>query len=655
MRTTHAICSMAALTALIGGVSVPAASARTATQTLVPASAPGEVVVFVDPTSAIGDERVEVIASPTAARTAAALDALPGVAASVDQPLQLMSDPYTYQQWQLTGAKVPSGARADGVTVAVVDTGVDGTHPDLAPALVAGYDAVSNTPMAPSTDNQWHGTFVAGVIGAVADNGQYGRGAAPGAKIMPIKVCSASGSCDLGDVAEGVVWAYQNGAKVINMSLGGAIGTSALEAAANAAVAAGAVVVAAAGNNGTSSMSYPAAYQQVIAVGSTDQNGSRSYFSQYGSWVELGAPGAGIVSTYPGSTMTTSSGTSFSSPMVAAAAALVIAQNPGATPTEVRNILLNSAAAGPAELGGKLLDVENALATAPNTPATSAPATTTTPTTAAPTTTIATLRTPGRPIARAATNGATVAWAAVPNATSYTVTATSGETITTSSLAATFSGLALDTPVAFSVRASATGAQSAASALSAYVTPFAAPDAPAKPTVVGGNRSAVVSWTAVARATSYVVYASTGFRRTVTSPATSATFTGLTNGVSATFTVVAKRGTLASAASESSDAVVPAGSPKLFGRPSALPLSDGRVIVSWLPPAANGAAVTSIQLVPSTGAPVTVTDATSYTFTGLTSGVAMNFTLQATNSVGTSSAVSGTITVRAGTFSVRAS
>lgn len=657
MRTTHAIGSMAALAAALASLSIPAGSAQATVQTPVPASAPGDVVVFVDPTSAIGDERVEVIASSSAARTAAALDALPGVAASVDRPLQLLADPYTSQQWQLTGAKVPSAARADGVTVAVIDTGVDGTHPDLSPALVAGYDAISNTPMPTSTDNQWHGTFVAGIIGAEADNGQFGRGAAPGAKIMPIKVCNAAGSCDLGDVAEGVVWAYQNGAKVINMSLGGSVGTSALEAAANAAVAAGTVVVAAAGNNGTSSPSYPAAYEQVIAVGSTDQNGSRSYFSQYGSWVEIGAPGSALVSTYPGSSMNTSSGTSFASPMVAAAAAVVIAQNPTATVTEVRNILLNSAAAGPAELGGKLLDVENALATTPNTPGTTSPTTTAAPTTTvAPTTTIITaLRTPTRPIARAATRGATVAWAAVPYATSYTVTATSGETMTTSNLYATFSNLTLDTPVAFSVRAFATGYQSAASALSAYVTPFAAPDTPSKPTAVGGNRTAVVSWTAVPRATSYVVYASNGYRRVVYAPATSATFTSLLNGSTVTFSVVARRGALASAASESSDPIVPAGSPRMLGRPSALALSDGRVVVSWLAPSANGASITSLLLVPSTGTPVTVTGTASYTFTGLTSGTAMNFTLQATNSVGTSSAVSGTITVRAGTFSVRPS
>ena len=664
--------------AVIGALTVVVAAPSTHVTAASPAHVEarvGDVVVVVNPTARPGDERVQVISSSSPEQTAAALDALPGVSASVDQPLHVLADPYVPSQWQLSSAKVPASARATGVVVAVVDTGVDASHPDLSAAVVSGYDALANAPMGTSTDEGWHGTFVSGVIAATADNGVGGQGVAPGAKIMPVKVCNSSGSCMLSDVAEGVVWAYQHGAKVINMSLGGSTGLQALEAAVNDAVAAGAVVVAAAGNSGTTAMSYPAAYESAIAVGSLNSDNSRSSFSQYGSWVELGAPGAGVVSTYIGGGMSTASGTSFSSPMVAGAAALLFAQSPSRTAAQVRSLLLSAAAAGPVDLGGRSLDVTNALAAGTATPPTTTAPTTTAPTTTAPTTTApapptvppsttvpptttptsppAQLSTPRRPVAAATLNGAIVRFSGVYGATAYTVMASSGQSMSVASSPVVFSSLPLDTPVTFTVTATAGSVASAASAQSNAVTPYAPPAQPAAPVASPSDRRVTVSWQPVDRATAYVVTSSLGVRRSVSADAQSVVFSGVPNGVSVAFTVTARRGGLSSPASAWSAEVVPAGAPKFAGRPKALAMSDGRVFVSWIAPWGNGSDILSVTVTASTGESQSVTgNVSSTSFSGLVAGTATSFTVTATNRVGSVSQTSSSVTVRTGVMSL---
>ncbi|MDX3006089.1 S8 family serine peptidase [Kribbella solani] len=229
--------------------------------------------------------------------------------------------------------------------VAVLDTGVDGGHPDLAGHLVPGYNAVSSTRPNPVDDNG-HGTMTLGIIAAAANNGAGVAGVGWNVKAMPVKVLDANGVGKDSDIAKGINWAVANGAKVINMSLGGAGYNSVLETAVANAIARGVVVVAAAGNEGTDVVQYPAAFYGVIAVGATNPGGVKTDFSSYGNWVDIAAPGWDILST--GSRALTPAGyepywyctgTSCSAPIVAGVAALVKNKWPTFTPIQVESRL----------------------------------------------------------------------------------------------------------------------------------------------------------------------------------------------------------------------------------------------------------------------------------------------------------------------------
>ncbi|MDZ7576753.1 MAG: S8 family peptidase [Candidatus Nanopelagicales bacterium] len=253
------------------------------------------------------------------------------VAVAVDTKVRVSAssdDTYRSQQWALDMLEAEdawSGATGDGVVVAVIDTGVDGSHPDLSGALVSGYNARTdrgdNT--SPATDQHGHGTHVSGTIAARAGNGIGIAGLAPDASVMPVKVLSASGSGYTSDVAEGIVWAVDNGAAVLNMSLGGGH-SSVMEAAVEYAVDQGATLVAAAGNDGSSVPFYPAAYPGVLSVAAINSSGERASWSNYGSTLDLAAPGVNVLSTLPGSTYESWSGTSMATPHVAASAALIL-------------------------------------------------------------------------------------------------------------------------------------------------------------------------------------------------------------------------------------------------------------------------------------------------------------------------------------------
>ncbi len=226
-------------------------------------------------------------------------------------------------------------------TVAVLDTGVDAGHPDLAGHLLPGYNTF-NTALPPN-DGDGHGTAVTGIIGAGTGNTIGIAGVAWNAKVRPVKVLDDTGSGSDANVINGINWAVKNGARVINMSLGGDGDNPILHTAIKNAVAKGVVLVAAAGNTGYSAPHYPAAYPEVLSVGATNWYGALTDFSTYGDTVDIAAPGFNITSTAPRAQTPPGydpywiglSGTSFSSPIVAGVAALVRNKWPSFTPAQV--------------------------------------------------------------------------------------------------------------------------------------------------------------------------------------------------------------------------------------------------------------------------------------------------------------------------------
>jgi hypothetical protein len=230
------------------------------------------------------------------------------------------------------------------VTVAVVDSG-SGPHPDLAENLLPGRSIIGavESQDGRDIDASGHGTHVAGIIAAVANNGIGGSGVAPNAKILPIQVLDQAGQGDARDVAAGVRFAADNGARVINLSLGGATESSSLTQAITYANDKGVLVVAAAGNGGAADKpKWPASLDLTLAVTAVDQANNATSFDQRGDYIDLSAPGANIVSTAKGDYVTLS-GTSMAAGFVAGAAALLFAAEPRVTNAQVRDILLRTA------------------------------------------------------------------------------------------------------------------------------------------------------------------------------------------------------------------------------------------------------------------------------------------------------------------------
>jgi thermitase len=296
--------------------------------------------------------------------------------------------------------------RGAGATVAVVDTGVDTGHPDLAANLVDGHDFVDDD--ANPTDGNGHGTHVAGTI-AAAENGTGVVGVAPQAHIMPLRVLDANGSGWGSDVAAAFAWAGNHGVRVVNASLGSDSITLAERQAIHDHP--NTLYVVAAGNSGAnveSAAEYPCAYTEanVLCVGATDWNDTKASFSNYGaSSVDLFAPGTKVISTYPrgfSSNLTSTiggladgyelmQGTSMATPHAAGAAALVAAAHPAFTSAQIKTALMHSvdpvpALAGMSVSGGRLnaaaaLDLDPPAPAATAAPAPTAPPapTTTTP------------------------------------------------------------------------------------------------------------------------------------------------------------------------------------------------------------------------------------------------------------------------------------
>jgi thermitase len=211
--------------------------------------------------------------------------------------------------------------------IAILDTGVDLDHPDLASQIVL---SANFTKSATSDDLYGHGTHVAGVAAASGDNGEGVAGVALDASLMNVKVLDDTGAGTCATTAEGIVWAVDHGADVVGLSLGGPVGCSTQDAAIEYAVERGVLVTAGAGNGGAQTPFYPAAHPAVVAVGASDRSDLRAPFSNHGPWVDIAAPGVGILSTLPNHASKYAvrdygymSGTSMAAPMVAGAAALI--------------------------------------------------------------------------------------------------------------------------------------------------------------------------------------------------------------------------------------------------------------------------------------------------------------------------------------------
>jgi len=298
------------------------------------------------------------------------------------------NDYYYYLQWDMPQIEMPGAwdiADGSGVTVAVVDSGVAYENysvyakaPDLAgTCFVSGYDFVNGD--AHPNDDNGHGTHVAGTIAETTNNGIAMAGVAPGACIMPVKVLADDGYGSYAGVADGISWATDHGAQVINLSLTGSYSSS-VEDAVNYALANDVVVVAATGNGGDDqigdpSPGCPACHDGVLAVGATDYNMDRTYYSNYGCSVyggclDIMAPGGDVYADENGDTYADGilqeslaiwcdpyatpgdytafaycfgAGTSMAAPHVAGAAALILETSPSLTADEVRDVLISTA------------------------------------------------------------------------------------------------------------------------------------------------------------------------------------------------------------------------------------------------------------------------------------------------------------------------
>jgi thermitase len=267
----------------------------------------------------------------------------------IAQPAYEPNDPYYGDGTQWGPQKIQASLAWNlctgdpNVVIAIIDSGVDPNHPDLAGKLVTGYNFLDGS--TDTTDDYGHGTHVAGIAAAATDNGVGIAGVAFDSWIMPLKVYNKYTSALYSRIANAMTYAADHGAKVISVSLGNYSFSSNLQSAVNYAWNAGCVLVGSAGNNNRSDPLYPAAYDNVIGVSATDQNDSRASWSNYGSYISVAAPGVSIYSTYwnDGSTYVHMSGTSMAAPHVAGLAALLFAQDGTRSNATVRSLVESSA------------------------------------------------------------------------------------------------------------------------------------------------------------------------------------------------------------------------------------------------------------------------------------------------------------------------
>jgi thermitase len=255
-----------------------------------------------------------------------------GIATATEMP----NDPLFSSQWGALQINSPESwnvsSGSPDVLVAMLDTGVDATHPDLEGQLVPGYDFVNDDD--DPSDDHGHGTAMTGIVAAKANNLIGLAGIASASKVLPVKVLDADGTGLYSTIATGIIYAVDHGARVINLSLAGPSFSAVLQSAVDYARAHDVIVVAAAGNDGQNTPMYPAALGGVVAVAATDQNERSAYFSNYGAWVSLSAPGVSITTTARGANYASSTGTSPATALTSGAFALLLAANPTMTAPE---------------------------------------------------------------------------------------------------------------------------------------------------------------------------------------------------------------------------------------------------------------------------------------------------------------------------------
>jgi thermitase len=239
----------------------------------------------------------------------------------------IQNEPDLKQIWALEQIQALPPLRYNGgnspVLVAILDTGIDSAHDDLSGRVIAETNFTEST----TTDDIYgHGTHIAGIIGAVNDNNLGIIGLAPECRLLNVKVADDKGRCQTSSLADGIIWAVDNGANVINISIELGETTPGLKEAVNYAWENGAVIIAAAGNDGSETPVYPACCENCIGVTAIQENGTLAPLANHGDWVDVAAPGFYIYSTLPDNSYGYKHGTSFATAYVSGLAALLFSE-----------------------------------------------------------------------------------------------------------------------------------------------------------------------------------------------------------------------------------------------------------------------------------------------------------------------------------------
>ncbi|MEO8132499.1 MAG: fibronectin type III domain-containing protein [Betaproteobacteria bacterium] len=574
----------------------------------------------------------------------------------------------------------------EGVTIAILDSGVDGSHPDLAAKMVPGWNFVDGT--SDASDSFGHGTAVAGAAAASFNDVAGTGGVAVGAKIMPVRVANAAGLAYLSNIAEGLTWASDRGTRIASIGFEGMAASGTMQTAARYFRARGGIVIVTAGNSGSADST--AATDAMMVVSATDAQDRIASWSTYGNFVDISAPGQDIRSTSVGGGYATWSGTSMAAPIVAGTAALILALRPDLTPTQVESALHESATdlGAPGRdiyYGFGRVNVEAAVQTANAMVADASGRLPTSVVLAVPSTsckhaTPSIVMTPAQSpgvlggtmvpfevtvvnnddascdvstfnLTHAKPPGWTVTSPAPVMSLSPGTRASS--TLQVTSPAGTASS-------SHSITATATNRDSRktlASASSIYMvtdaTSATAPGAPIMGTATAGNAQASVTFSPPSSdggspITTYKAYSTPG-NINVSGSGSPIVVSGLTNGVAYTFIVRAFTAVGHSGPSATSNSVTPSAGATVPGAPTIVTATAGntQATVSFSPPASNGgSAITSYRVTSSPGAVTSTGAASPIAVPGLTNGTAYTFTVQALNAVGTgtASAASNSVT-----------
>ena len=255
------------------------------------------------------------------------------------------SDPYLAYEWGLNEINVQKvwnlTKNKETPIIAIVDTGVNADHLDLKDNILSGYNVIDGTSNV--KDECGHGTHIAGIAAALTNNGTGIAGVSGNTKILPIKVLDENGDGYSLDIATGIKWAADSGARIINLSLGGVNYDNYLREAVEYASKKGCIIIAAAGNSGSRKPTYPAAFKDVVAVTAVDNNNNLCKFSNFGKYIDIAAPGLDIYSTSKDGGYEYRSGTSMACGFVSGTVALVWGEAPDKSAQEIKEIIKKSA------------------------------------------------------------------------------------------------------------------------------------------------------------------------------------------------------------------------------------------------------------------------------------------------------------------------